>query len=96
MKQKLYLLLIISFTQFICLGQMGKALDFDGIDDRVNLGNSLSTLIDPLNTITVEAWVYPTQVTAYNGCIIGNYSYPTDNGQVQFSLRRDGNSYVFL
>ena len=96
MKQKLYFLLTILFTQFICLGQTGNALNFDGTNDQINLGNSLSAEIDPLNTITVEALVYPTSLTSYNGCIIGNYAYPTDNGQLQFLLRRDGNAYNFI
>jgi alpha-tubulin suppressor-like RCC1 family protein len=87
---------MVFLCQFLSYGQVGKVLNFDGTNDQVNLGNSLSAEIDPLNTITVEAWVYPTQLTAYNGCIVGNYAYPTDNGQLQFLLRRDGTSYKFI
>ena len=95
MKLKLYLLLVF-LNQFLSFAQTGNVLNFDGTNDQVNLGNSLSSEIDPLNTITVEAWVYPTQLTSYNGLIVGNYAYPTDNGQLQFALRRDGTSYNFF
>ena len=94
MKQKLYSLLLVVFCQFMSFAQVGEVLNFDGTNDQVNLGNSLSAEIDPLNTITVEAWVYPTQNTG-NGLIVGNYAYPSDNGQEQFMLRRDGTSYKF-
>jgi hypothetical protein len=40
----------------------------------------ISTQIITLNT-SVEAWV-PTELTSSNGCIFGNYAYPTDNGQI--------------
>jgi hypothetical protein len=69
-------------------------LNFDGVNDQVNLGNSLSSIIDPLNTITLEAWVRPTTLTGF-GCVFGNYAYPTDNGQMQLLLRREGSSYDF-
>lgn len=91
MKLKLYLLFFITFFSF---GQQGTHLDFDGINDQIDLGNALSTTLAPLNKITVEAWVKPNP-TFYNGVIFGNYAYPTDNGLCQVLLRRDSNSYTF-
>jgi hypothetical protein len=70
----------------------GAALHFDGVDDRVNIGSAISTILDGSTALTVEAWVYPTDVDAF-GCIAGNYS--TSGGGMQFLLRRDGNTFVF-
>jgi hypothetical protein len=69
-------------------------LHFDGTNDFVSFNNSISTTLDPLNTITVEAWVRPETNTG-NGPIVGNYAYPTANNQMQFLLRRDGATYTF-
>jgi len=68
-------------------------LNFDGANDLVNLGTSLNTVLDPLNTITVEAWVRPSTNTGL-GVIIGNYAN-SNQSQMQFMLRRDSNSYSF-
>lgn len=38
-------------------GKIGKALNFDGVDDYVNVPDSPS--LDITNNLTVEAWVYP-------------------------------------
>ncbi|MBC7694279.1 MAG: LamG domain-containing protein, partial [Burkholderiales bacterium] len=70
----------------------GESLNFDGVNDKVVLSNSINSVLDPLNTITVEAWVNPTN-TVFNGVIAGNYGSPSNN--MQFLLRRDGNSYTF-
>jgi hypothetical protein len=68
-------------------------LNFDGVDDLVNCGTSLNTVLDPLNTITVEAWVRPSTNTGL-GVIIGNYAN-SNQTSMQFLLRRDSNSYSF-
>ena len=68
-------------------------LNFDGVDDLVNCGTSLNAVIDPLNTITVEAWVRPSTNTGL-GVIIGNYAN-SNQTSMQFLLRRDSNSYSF-
>lgn len=68
-------------------------LNFDGINDIVNCGNSLNAALDPLNTITVEAWVKPTTNTGL-GVIVGNYANPT-GGTMQFLMRRDNADYTF-
>ncbi|MCW1146602.1 LamG-like jellyroll fold domain-containing protein, partial [Flavobacterium lacisediminis] len=68
-------------------------LNFDGVDDLVNCGATLNTVLDPLNTITVEAWVRPSTNTGL-GVIIGNYANPT-SGNMQFLMRRDNANYTF-
>ncbi|MFN3342803.1 MAG: FG-GAP-like repeat-containing protein, partial [Flavobacteriales bacterium] len=94
-------LLLFSLSVFTILGfqknaksQEGAALDFDGNNDRVELGTSINTVLDPINTFTVEAWVKPTSNTGL-GCIIGNYSTTSNNNQMQFLLRKDNNRYTF-
>ncbi len=74
----------------------GAALNFDGVNDQINYGSSLTASLNPLNVITVEAWVKPTSFTTSptgNGLIVGNYNSPLNNQQ--FFLRRDGNKYDF-
>lgn len=68
-------------------------LNFDGVDDLVNCGNALNTALDPLNTITVQAWVRPTTNTGL-GVIVGNYANPNQSA-MQFLLRRDNSGYSF-
>lgn len=68
-------------------------LDFDGANDVVNCGTSLNATLDPLNTITVEAWVKPSTNTGL-GVIIGNYAN-SNQSSMQFLLRRDNNNYAF-
>ena len=68
-------------------------LNFDGVNDLVNCGTTLNTVLDPLNTITVEAWVRPSTNTGL-GVIVGNYANPNQSS-MQFLLRRDTNTYTF-
>ncbi|MFN7012923.1 MAG: LamG-like jellyroll fold domain-containing protein, partial [Bacteroidia bacterium] len=68
-------------------------LDFDGFNDLVDCGTTLNTVLDPLNTITVEAWVRPSTNTSL-GVIVGNYANPNQSS-MQFLLRRENNNYGF-
>ncbi|MDP1725884.1 MAG: hypothetical protein Q8M15_03805, partial [Bacteroidota bacterium] len=68
------------------------ALNFDGVNDFVNVGTSLNPILDTTGALTVEAWVYPTS-TNQLGVIVGNYW--TSTASMQFLLRRDNSSYVF-
>lgn len=88
------LFLFITFLHIINgYGQSGAALNFDGNNDRVVINNSINTILDPLNTITAEAWVNPTNAI-FNGVIIGNYHNST-NTEMQFLLRRDYDTFTF-
>lgn len=90
---------IVLFTMTLGMGflklnaQSGAALKFDGSNDNVSIGNSLSTTISGMNKITVEAWVINPANTTYYGVICGNYQ--TNGSGMQFLLRRDYNSYAF-
>src|ERR1700751_1741251 len=72
--------------------QAGAALNFDGNDDYVSAGNSITNTFNSLNTITVEAWVNPSNTSGL-GVIAGNYA--TSGSGMQFLLRRDFDNYVF-
>jgi hypothetical protein len=76
------------------LNAQNASLNFDGAGDVVNLGNSINSILDPLNTITAEAWVNPTSLSGY-GVIVGNYNSDINNSQMQFLLRRDADQYTF-
>lgn len=69
------------------------ALNFDGANDYVNIGNGINTSLNNTNKVTVEAWVKPSTNTGF-GAIIGNYA--TTSGALQFLLRRQNNDFAFL
>jgi hypothetical protein len=75
----------------------GGSLNFNGSTDKVNLSLALNSAIDPINTFTVESWVYPTAMDndfGNNvGVIIGNYN--TLVVDMQFMLRKEGTAYQF-
>ena len=81
------------FKSFVIVPTPATHLNFDGVDDFVNCGTSLNSVIAPLNTITVEAWVKPSTNTGL-GVIIGNYAN-SNQSSMQFLLRRDNNDYAF-
>lgn len=81
-------------VQTLSVNPLGAALNFDGTDDIVNAGNSMNTVLDTLNKITVEAWINPTSTTGSYKTIIGNYSSPLN--EMQFDMRLQGNSVVFF
>jgi hypothetical protein len=71
----------------------GSALNFDGVNDYVDIGTSINTTLSTLNKLTAEAWVYPTSTVSY-GAIVGNYSTPLN--QMQFLIRKTGAVYQFF
>jgi hypothetical protein len=79
-------------TVNICAG--AEALNFDGIDDHVNLGTGINAALSSLNKITVEAWVKPSTTAGPFRIIVGNYSTPAN--QMQFCLRQQNTGYVFF
>ncbi len=82
---------VLTISNFVFIPE-GSALNFNGSNDKVDISNSINSILDPLNTITVEAWVYPTN-TVFNGVIVGNYASPSNS--MQFLLRRDSDFYTF-
>jgi parallel beta-helix repeat protein len=89
-------------------GKIGKALEFDGINDYVNVPDSNS--LDITGKITLEAWIYPYTVTTmqvivqkynysgppYNGAYyleVGGYGY---NNKVLFGLSHNGYNFYYI
>ncbi|MCW1147106.1 LamG-like jellyroll fold domain-containing protein, partial [Flavobacterium lacisediminis] len=69
-------------------------LNFDGIDDVVDLGSGLTTYFTGKTKVTIQAWVR-SETNSGLGTIVGNYNYPTNNNSMQMMLRRDGANYAF-
>ncbi|MFZ4582785.1 MAG: LamG domain-containing protein, partial [Paludibacter sp.] len=64
-----------------------QALDFDGSNDYVDCGNTMTTNLAGTHNFSVEAWAYLTASDGYFKTIIGNYGGHSD---LQFLLRIDG------
>lgn len=81
MKNILRIALLASLSMLMqqAVGQVANALDFDGVDDKVDCGNDTSIQITG-KFITLEAWIYPTawKTNAYDGNVI-NKEYNTSN-----------------
>ncbi len=87
----------VSQTQTITVNPTcapAEALNFDGLNDYVNIGNSINTTLSASNKITVEAWVMPNTNSGF-AAIVGNYSTPPFGTNMQYLLRRQGNIYTF-
>lgn len=88
-------------------GKLGNALDFDGVDNYVEVPDSNS--LDVTGKITLEAWIYPRTMThlqvivskynhsaPYNGAYylgLGGYGYMN---KILFGLSNDGLHYYYL
>lgn len=66
------------------------ALNFDGVNDYVDLGTGITSSLNNSDKLTVEAWVNPTSITGVHS-IVGNHQGPT-----QFELRTNGNTFNFF
>jgi hypothetical protein len=73
-------------------GYSQNALDFDGIDDKVDVGNPAGLQISGSN-ITVEAWVYPTTWASlvWQGNVVNQENNSTNDG---FMLRVGENGKI--
>lgn len=69
-------------------------LNFDGVDDVINLGPALTTYFTGRTQVSLQAWVRP-ETNAGLGTIVGNYNYPSNINALQMMLRRDGANYTF-
>jgi hypothetical protein len=81
------------------LGRVGKALDFDGIDDKVNAGSA--PVLDDVAPITMCAWIsprsYPTQFPAIadksNDTFIGGWNFYIENN-AQFGFLTNQRKWI--
>ena len=81
-------------------GTLGNALDFDGVNDYVNVPNSAS--LNLTKNFTLAAWISPDSVTGGTRTIIGKVTGADDKqyqlslnptGGVQFDYEKSGNNY---
>lgn len=89
-------------------GKVGKALEFDGVNDYVGVPDSNS--LDIAGKITLEAWIYPHTVTKmqvivqkynysgppYDGAYylgVGGYGY---NNKILFGLSYNGYNFYYI
>jgi fibronectin type 3 domain-containing protein len=75
-------------------GQMGGALSFDGVDDRVSLGSNQSILRN-VNAATVSAWIKPGATIPAGAfreliSISVNSGSPTNSSRVALALQGNG------
>ncbi|MBX2977284.1 MAG: T9SS type A sorting domain-containing protein [Ignavibacteriaceae bacterium] len=94
--KRLFLILFLTFSLQITFAQNGGyALQFDGVDDYVNIGDHASLQLS--NSVTVEAWIYPTYFdpAGYHVNVIiekagsSGYGYQLrcgGNGQIEFLI----------
>lgn len=81
-------------------GKYGMALDFDGVDDYVEVPHTAG--LNPTDALTLEAWIFIQQYTYYPSVISkGNVGHQYDEsycmfisptGQLGFLVNRDGTS----
>jgi hypothetical protein len=77
-------------------GMFGKAMQFDGVNDYVNIGNSTSFNIT--GEITVSAWVYPLSAPASEGrTAVSRYRWYSD-AEYGWNLGASwtGNAFAFI
>ncbi len=66
--------LILAPPEVFATGQKGKALDFDGISDYVQVADSAD--LKGMSELSLEAWIKPDAYPQYAG-IIAKWTYPT-------------------
>lgn len=81
-------------TQVASLPELGNALQFDGVDDYINVSHSDSLIFT--NGITLEAWVYPFVVSGNDGGAYRRiiYKYP-DSPESPFILSQAIDQFAF-
>jgi|GEM_PF-2807820 len=84
--------LVISGNSFDCATAGQNALNFDGVNDRVNIPNSASVNITG-TALTLEAWIFPTsfRTGSFEGSIINKEQGP---GSAGYMLRCGGSGIL--
>lgn len=81
------------FKTFVNIPTPATHLNFDGVNDHVNLGTSLATALNGTTALTLEAWINPSVLNGWNNIITDyNGSYHKlllrvrNNNNIQFWL----------
>ena len=74
-------------------GKNGGGMEFDGVDDYVDMGNDAS--LDITDEITISAWVKPNSITGIHHFIWKNFIYQikTDGTKIRFVYRSAGDTW---
>jgi len=75
-------------------GFPGTALDFDGYNDYVNAGHGDSLNVG--NTLTIEAWVYPDDLTAIQSIYSTRYNEIEGSFQLGIGPGNGGTNRIFV
>ena len=92
LQKAFYTIALLCLLQTAGKTQAGAALDFDGVDDYVDLG---STALKPLSALTAEVWAYQSSWPGTTVTILGNteasgYAISTTGTNLSASVRRNG------
>lgn len=98
--KKNYIFILLITVCLTSVNAQENALNFDGDNDYVELGTN--SLFDITSTISLEAWVFPTQYANENNVITkfgdvpfqDSYILRLANGQAQFHLRINSNWFI--
>ena len=98
---KLFLVLFFAMSTNSMNAQSNQYLDFDGVDDYVNVTNA-STLIAGSNAISITGWFYDNQLSygqgmmGFRGTAGGFYMIELNNGSIECRLLNSaGTLYTF-
>jgi len=75
-------------------GMYGKALNFDGLDDYVNVSNSISQIFDANKSFTICVWIKPLSdplTDGHNYTVVGEWQVA-----LSYKIYNSTNSYVGL
>ena len=68
-------------------------LNFDGVNDYVSLGTSISSAINNTNTLTLEAWINPSALNGWNNIIC---DYNGASQKFLFRVRNNNNVQFWI
>jgi|GEM_PF-1223443 len=78
--------------KIITQNSLVKKLDFDGVDDYLRISNNSTQ--DLGNTLTIEAWVRPTDMTARHGIYSTRLTNPAGSFQLEVGIGSGGTARV--
>jgi hypothetical protein len=84
--------IILLCSLAIPLAEAGSCLQFDGIDDYVNIGNDAS--LDVGNTLTVEAWVRADDLSSRQGIFSTRINNAPGSFQLEVGTASGGTNCV--
>ena len=91
---KYFILSIAIALMFSPLNAQYYCLDFDGVDDYVNIGNDSS--LDVGNVLTIEAWVKPVDLSGHYGIYSTRFINSSGGFQLEVGTGNNGINRVVV